>query len=112
MGDISLLRDLAIVMIVASIMTHLAHRLRQPVIIAYLLAGVIIGPHTPPFSLVGDLQSIKTLSTLGLVFIMFSLGLEFNLPKLRRAGPSAVFSAAVVVGGMLGCGFLLGQAFG
>src|SRR5882757_6833988 len=75
MGEITLLRDLAVVMIVAAAVTILFHRLRQPVVLGYIVAGVIIGPHTPPFPLVRDEETIKTLSELGVIFLMFSLGL-------------------------------------
>lgn len=107
-----LLQDLAIVMMVAGAMTLVCHWLKQPVVLGYLIAGLIVGPHTPPFSLVEDQHSIHTMAELGLVFLMFSLGLEFNLPKLRRVGLSAAFAAFLEVVGMLGIGFLLGRFFG
>lgn len=112
MTQTPLLQDLATVMIIATVMVFAMHRLRQPAIIGYLLAGLAIGPHTPPFALVRDLQTIRTISELGLAFLMFAIGLEFSLPKVRKAGPSAVFSALIVVAGMVGCGFGLGRAFG
>lgn len=107
-----LLQDLAVVMAIAGAMTLLCHRLKQPVVIGYLLCGVVIGPFTPPFSLVTNLQSIHTMAELGLVFLLFSLGLEFNLPKIRQVGASAGLAAVLEVIGMLGIGYVLGQAFG
>ena len=83
MHGIAFLQDLAVVMIVAGIVTVLFHRFKQPVVLGYILAGVIIGPHTPPFPLIEDEETIKTLSELGVIFLMFSLGLEFSLRKLR-----------------------------
>lgn len=112
MPESHLLQDLATVMIVASVMVFAMHRLRQPAIIGYLIAGLVIGPHTPPFVLVRDAQTIRTLSDLGLVFLMFALGMEFSLPRFRKAGPSAGVSSLMVVSGMLLCGFLLGRALG
>jgi monovalent cation:H+ antiporter-2, CPA2 family len=110
----ALLQDLTIVMAAAAAMTFLCHRFRQPVVLGYLVAGLIIGPHIPPFSLIKDLQSIHTMAELGLVFLMFALGLEFNLPKLGRVGfPAAVagllqigvmFLIGAEVGGLLGWG--------
>lgn len=107
-----LLRDLAIVMTMAGAMTLLCHRFRQPVVIGYLIAGLFIGPFTPPFSLVSNLNSIHTMAELGLVFLLFSLGLEFNLPKIRKVGLSAGLATVLEVIGMLGIGYILGQAFG
>jgi CPA2 family monovalent cation:H+ antiporter-2 len=72
--NVTFLHDLAIVMIVAGLVTILFHRLKQPVVLGYILAGVIIGPHTPPFPLIVDEPSIHTLSELGVIFLMFSLG--------------------------------------
>lgn len=112
MTQAPLLQDLATVMIVASIMVFVMHYFRQPAIIGYLLAGLAIGPHTPPFALVRDVETIRIISDLGLVFLMFALGLEFSLPRFRRAGPSAGISAAVVVIGMVLSGYALGRLFG
>ncbi len=107
-----LLKDLAVIMTVAAFVMYICYRLRQPAIIGYLLAGLIVGPFTPPFSLVEDIASIRSISDLGLVFLMFSLGLEFNLPRLRKAGLPAAVSALVVVGGMTLTGFAAGRALG
>ena len=63
--NVSFLHDLAIVMIVAGLVTILFHRLKQPVVLGYIIAGVIIGPHTPPFPLIADEGTIQTLSELG-----------------------------------------------
>lgn len=107
-----LLKDLAVIMATAAIAMYACHRLRQPTIIGYLLAGLIVGPFTPPFALVSDIASIRSISELGLVFLMFSLGLEFNLPRLRKAGIPAAITAAVVVGGMIITGIAAGQVMG
>jgi len=110
--EIHLLQDLAIVMTVAGAMTLLCHWLRQPVVIGYLIAGLLIGPFTPPFLLISNLNNIHTMAELGLVFLLFSLGLEFNLPKIRKVGASAGLAALLEVIGMLVIGYLLGQQFG
>jgi CPA2 family monovalent cation:H+ antiporter-2 len=89
-----------------------SHRLNQPKLVAYVLAGLIIGPHTPPFSLIRDEETIRTLADIGIVFLMFSLGLDFNLRKLRRVGPTAVLTAILDVGVMIWLGYLLGRWLG
>lgn len=112
MAELTLLRDLSVVMVTAAVMTLLCHILKQPVVIGYILAGLFIGPHTPPFALIRDMHSIETMAELGLVVLMFSIGLEFNLPKLRRVGLSAALAAVLEVVGMIGIGYALGRAFG
>src|SRR5580692_602078 len=107
-----LLSDLAVVMIVAGITTIVFHRLRQPVALGYIVAGVIIGPHTPPFSLVRNEDVIRALGQLGIVLLMFSLGLEFSLRKLTRVGMSAFGAAALEIALMIWIGYELGRAFG
>jgi CPA2 family monovalent cation:H+ antiporter-2 len=110
--DISFLHDLAIVMIVAGLVTILFHRLKQPVVLGYILAGVIIGPHTPPSPLIVDEPTIQTLSELGIIFLMFSLGLEFSLRNLKDVGPTAFIAATTIILVMLWAGYSVGQAFG
>lgn len=112
MTETLLLRDLTVVVTIAAAMTLLCHRFRQPVVIGYLVAGLIIGPYTTPFSLVRDLHSIHSMAELGLVFLMFALGLEFCLPKLSKVWVSAVLGASFEVLGMLGIGYFLGRLFG
>src|SRR5687767_3922999 len=76
------LQDLAIVLIVAGLVTIVFHQLRQPVVLGYIIAGVIIGPHTPPYALIQDQTSIDTLAQLGVILLMFSLGLHFSIRQL------------------------------
>jgi CPA2 family monovalent cation:H+ antiporter-2 len=110
--DVSFLQDLAIVMIVAGLVTVVFHRLKQPVVLGYILAGVIIGPHTPPLPLIANDETIQTLSELGIIFLMFSLGLEFSLRKLKQVGATAFIGATMAILVMLCAGYSLGQAFG
>lgn len=107
-----LLQDLAVVMIVAALVTVVFRRLKQPVVLGYIIAGVIIGPHTPPFPLVQDEETIKTLSELGIIFLMFSLGLEFNLRKLKQVGSAALLAAVLEILLMVWAGYELGRLFG
>src|SRR4030095_11281761 len=111
MHDTNFLQDLAIVMIVAGLVTILFHRLKQPVVLGYIVAGVIIGPHTPPFPLIADEETIRTLSELGVIFLMFSLGLDFSLRKLREVGATALIAALSAIVLMVWAGYWVGRAF-
>ena len=112
MHHLTFLQDLALVMIVAAIVTVLFRQFKQPVVLGYILAGVIIGPHTPPFPLIADEDAIKTLSELGVIFLMFSLGLEFSLRKLRVVGATAFIAATLEIFLMIWVGYELGRLFG
>ncbi len=111
MQEIGFIRDLAVVMLVAGATTILFQRLRQPVLLGYILAGVLIGPHTPGV-LVGDARAIDDISNLGVVLLMFTLGLEFSVRKLREVGIGVLAVAVGEVGLMLWIGFGIGSAFG
>src|SRR5262245_48760826 len=112
MHGIAFLQDLAVVMIVAALVTILFHRLKQPVVLGYILAGVIIGPHTPPFPLIHDEETIKTLSELGIILLLFSLGLEFSLRKLKAVGGTAFIAAFLEILLMAWVGYEIGRLFG
>jgi len=105
------LRSLTVVLAVAAITTVLFQRLRQPVVLGYIIAGLIVGPHVP-IPIVADPGIIQTLSELGVILLMFSLGLEFHLAKLVRVGPAAGFTAVIETSLMAWLGFLAGRAFG
>ena len=107
-----LIRDLAIILGVAGLISLLFQRIRQPVVLGYIIAGILIGPHTPPFQLITDIPSIQTWAELGVIFLMFSLGLEFSFRKLARVGGSAAITAGAEVLFFLPAGFLVGKAFG
>ena len=78
MQGIEFVRDLAVVMVIAGAVGWLFQRLRLSVVVGYLIAGIIVGPFTPPFALVSDLDRIQTLSQLGLIFLIFSIGLGLS----------------------------------
>jgi CPA2 family monovalent cation:H+ antiporter-2 len=105
------LKDLAVVLGVAAVTTVVFQRLHLPVVLGYLLAGLVVGPHVP-VQLVVDVATIHTLSELGVVLLMFSLGLEFSLRKLVRLGPRVALVAVVEMGLMLTLGYLAGQLLG
>jgi len=111
MHGIGFIQDLAVTMMVAGIVTILFHRFRQPVVLGYIVAGIIIGPYTPPFQLIEDRETIQTLAELGVVFLLFSLGLEFSLRKLSRVGPTAFVAAFSEIVLMIWIGYEIGQFF-
>src|SRR6476659_1654336 len=90
---LAFIQDLAVIMLAAGVVTVVFHLLRQPVVLGYIVAGVLIGPHTPPYALVTDEETIHTLAELGIVFLLFSLGLEFSLRHLRQVGATALVAA-------------------
>jgi CPA2 family monovalent cation:H+ antiporter-2 len=95
MEGIDFIEDLAAVMIAAGIFGSLCKRIGLSVIVGYLAAGIVLGPYTPPFAFVHDLGRIHTLSQLGLVFLMFSIGLELSLNKLRNLGPGMAIATTL-----------------
>ncbi len=105
------LQNLALVLCTAAITTVLFQRLRQPVVFGYLLAGMIVGPHTP-IPLAADEGMVRTLSELGVILLMFSLGLEFRLRRVVQVAATSGIAALFETSMMLGLGYLVGQLFG
>lgn len=112
MHDQAFLQDLAVIMLIAGFITVVFHRLKQPVVLGYIVAGIIIGPHiNTPFQ-IGDEHTIKILAELGMIFLLFALGLEFNLKKLQKVGSTAVVAATTEIVLMLWVGYEIGRWFG
>lgn len=105
------LQTLALVLCVAAVTTVVFQRLRQPVVLGYLLAGMVVGPYVS-IPLTADSQTVQTLAEIGVILLMFSLGIEFSLSKLIRVGPTAFFVAVVQCSLMVWLGYAVGQAFG
>jgi len=105
------LKTLAIVLGLAAVTTVLFRRLRLPVVFGYMLAGLIVGPHVP-IPLVADQATVHTLSELGVILLMFSLGLEFSLRRLLGAGWAVILVAALETTLMLGLGYTAARLFG
>ena len=105
------LRSLTVVLAVAAVTTVLFQRLRQPVVLGYIIAGLIVGPHVP-IPLVADMGVVQTLSELGVILLMFSLGLEFGPRKLAAVGPTAGLTALLQSSLMVWLGFMIGRLFG
>ena len=99
------LQNLALVLCVAAVTTVLFHRLRQPVVFGYLLAGMIVGPHVP-LPLAADENIIRTLSELGVILLMFSLGLEFSIRRVAKLAATSGLGALAETSLMFGLGYL------
>jgi CPA2 family monovalent cation:H+ antiporter-2 len=102
---------LTTVLCVAGLMTVISQWLRQPVVLGYVLAGLVVGPHVP-IPLVADRAIVQTLSELGVILLMFSLGLEFSLQRLLRIGTGAVLTALLQCSVVFSLGFAVSEALG
>ncbi|MGN1235921.1 MAG: cation:proton antiporter, partial [Bacteroidaceae bacterium] len=107
-----IIRDLALILVLAGIVTLLFKRLRQPLILGYIVAGFICGPHFSLFPSVADSNSVKTWADIGVIFLMFTLGLEFSFKKLIKMGPSPMVAACTIIFCMIGLGSIAGHCFG
>jgi CPA2 family monovalent cation:H+ antiporter-2 len=111
--DSGFLRDLATVMLVAGVVTIVFRLLRQPVVLGYILAGVLVSRNTPYIPLhINDPKTVGILSELGMILLMFSLGLHFSLRKLAQVGPTAFIAAIMEIVVMIAAGYGVGRAFG
>jgi CPA2 family monovalent cation:H+ antiporter-2 len=97
-------------MIVAAIMLGITYKLRQPMVLGYLLAGMLIGPYTPPFSLIHDLNTVNAFAELGIVMLLFIVGTEFPIAKLRSVGRISIIIALLETVGTLILSFFVAQA--
>ncbi len=109
----TLITDMAVILILAGITTLICKKLKQPVIIGYVLAGFLASPITSFFPIfVDDAEAIETLAEIGVIFLMFSLGLEFNFHKMAQVGASGTVSATIQILGMVLLGYLIGILLG
>lgn len=107
-----IITDLGLILAVAAITTLIFKKIRQPVVLGYIIAGVLVGPHTPVLPSVVDADGVKTLSEMGVIFLLFSLGLEFSFKKLMKVGGSASITALVEIGLMIVIGYVVGRMLG
>ena len=112
MHGMQLVQDLALIMTAAAVATVICQRLNQPVVLGYILAGVVIGPNNPWIRLVVNEEEIRTLAELGVILLMFSVGLHFSFRKLKEVGGVAIVTAVVEIAGMFFLGERMGRLFG
>jgi monovalent cation:H+ antiporter-2, CPA2 family len=111
LGDLVVM-DLAVIMFVAAIMMAITYKLKQPMVIGYILAGMIIGPYTLPFSLVSSIETINLMAELGIIMLLFGVGLEFPIAKLRSIGRVSLVVALFEALGTLMIVFFTAQTLG
>ncbi|HJU79864.1 MAG TPA: cation:proton antiporter [Nitrososphaeraceae archaeon] len=105
-----ILQDFTIMMIAASIMAMVSYKLKQPMVIGYIIAGMIIGPFTPPFSLISNFDVLNLFAEIGVILLLFVVGMEFPIEKLRKIGKKALVIAFSEGLGTFAIGFLVCQA--
>ncbi|MBP5732131.1 MAG: cation:proton antiporter, partial [Bacteroidaceae bacterium] len=103
---------MALILVIAGVATLLMKRLRQPLILGYIVAGFLCGPHLDIFPSVTDSERVSVWADIGVIFLMFTLGLEFSFRKLVKMGPSPVVAACTIIFCMIGLGSVAGHCFG
>ena len=110
--EANLLKDLALILISAGVFTIISKALKQPLILGYILAGFLVGPHMGLFPTVTSTATVEQWSEIGIIFLLFALGLEFSFKKLLKVGSSALITAITQCVGMFILGFVVGEALG
>lgn len=107
-----LIKDLALILGAAGIITIFFKKLKQPVVLGYIIAGLLVGPNFKLFPTIGDVEGIKIWAEIGVVFLLFALGLEFSFKKLVKVGGSAAITGITELSFMMILGYTMGQLLG
>ena len=107
----TLINDLALILIVASTVTLLFKKLKQPLVLGYIMAGFIVSPHMPYTMSVMDTVDFKTWADIGVMFLLFSLGLDFSFKKIIKMGITPVITTLTIIFAMMTLGIVVGHAF-
>ena len=99
-------------MIVAAFMTLISYKLKQPLILGYIGAGIIIGPHTPPFNLISNTDVLNLFAEIGIILLLFTVGMEFPIQKLKNIGRKAAIITVIEQIGTLVVGFFVARELG
>lgn len=108
----TLITDLAYILVVAGITTVLFKKLRQPLVLGYIVAGFLAGPYMPYTPTIGDMDEFEHWGQIGVIILMFTLGLEFSFKKIIQMGLSPIICACMIMAGMIGVGNIAGAMFG
>lgn len=107
-----IVQDFAVIMIIAAIMLFLTHKLKQSMVIGYLIAGMIIGPYTPPFTLINQIETVNIFAELGIIMLLFVIGIEFPIAKLKQIGKISMIVGLTESIGTLIITFFVAQRLG
>ena len=107
-----LIADLALILISAGFMTLLFKKLKQPLVLGYVVAGFLASPHLSFTPSVVDAANIQTWADIGVIFLLFALGLEFSFKKIVKVGGSAIIAACTIIFSMILVGVSVGSSFG
>lgn len=108
----NLIEDLALILVVAGIVTLVFKKLKQPLVLGYIVAGFLVSPHMPYIMSVVDKGDIHTWADIGVMFLLFSLGLDFSFKKILKMGMAPVIAALTIIFSMMTLGILVGHSFG
>ena len=107
-----LVKDLALILVVAGIVTLLFKRLKQPLVLGYIVAGFLVSPHMPYIMSVVDRSDVQTWADIGVIFLLFSLGLDFSFKKILKMGAAPVIAVSTIIFSMMFLGISAGRLFG
>ena len=107
-----LIKDLALILVVAGIVTIIFKRLKQPLVLGYVVAGFLVSPNMPYIMSVVDIADIHTWADIGVMFLLFSLGLDFSFKKILKMGSSPIIATCAIVFCMMALGMIVGHSFG
>ena len=107
-----LVKDLALILVVAGIVTLLFKRLKQPLVLGYIVAGFLVSPHMPYIMSVVDRADVQTWADIGVIFLLFSLGLDFSFKKILKMGAAPVIAVSTIIFSMMFLGISAGRLFG
>jgi len=107
-----LVKDLALILVVAGFVTLIFKKLKQPLVLGYIVAGFLVSPHMPYTMSVVDQGDIQTWADIGVIFLLFSLGLDFSIKKILKMGASPIIAACTIIFSMMLLGVIVGHSFG
>jgi monovalent cation:H+ antiporter-2, CPA2 family len=110
--EIQIITDLTVLLVISAVVALIFYKLKQPIVIGYLIAGVIIGPYTPPFNLISHVDILNVFAEIGVILLLFTIGLEFPIRKLQSIGKVVIGVSALEISMMLIVSWVLGNFLG